>query len=461
MSRVSVTTCSRRTHCAVVCRRGAAFAIALFVAALPGAHAGEPDLSHILTSRWAVGLDDGATQLLDLGWRPEARWRFDDGGRLTGRLRLRVQTESGTRPGDLERDSYAPSTRPRLIGDKTELALRELYYERPLGDWYLTLGKQQVVWGKADGLKVLDVVDPQSFREFILEDFDQSRIPLWTVNLERSAYGWMGGDWTLQVLWIPDRSYHALPRPGATWAFSSPRLVPQAPPGVTVVLDDAQTPDASLRNSDAGVRLSGFVGGWDLTLNYLYQYDNRPALHQRVQPGPVPVVTVTPRYHRTHIAGATFSRAFGDWVLRGELGYFTDRYYLTDDPADTDGVDRAAETSYVLGLDWSGLDDTFVSFQLFQSRLHDRRPGLTQPRLDTNLTLLVRHESLNDTLTAEVLWILNSRDGDGLVRPRVGYDVEENLEVWLAADLFYGTSRGLYGQFDDNDRMVLGLKLGL
>jgi hypothetical protein len=35
---------------------------------------------------------------------------------------------------------------------------------------YFTIGKQQVVWSKADGLKVLGVVNPQSFREFIMTE---------------------------------------------------------------------------------------------------------------------------------------------------------------------------------------------------------------------------------------------------------------------------------------------------
>jgi len=52
-----------------------------------------------------------------------------------------------------------------------EAELREFYLETDWGKSYFTFGKQQVVWGKADGLKVLDVVNPQSFREFILEDF--------------------------------------------------------------------------------------------------------------------------------------------------------------------------------------------------------------------------------------------------------------------------------------------------
>ena len=78
-------------------------------------------------------------------------------------------------------------------------------------------------------------------------------------------------------------------------------------------------------------------------------------------------IIVTPRYHRTHLLGGTFSRAAGDWVIRGEVGYFTDRHFVTTNVADADGVAQSAELSYVLGLDWTGISDTFLSAQLFQS----------------------------------------------------------------------------------------------
>lgn len=455
-------SCSPATPCAVACEPCPGYGIIALAAGLAGsvgAWAGEPDIGQILSGRWGVGIAEQGTQLLDLSWRPELRWRFDEGGRLTGIARLRVDPESGMRPQDMERGSYASLTKPVRIGDSAELELRELYYERSLGRWYLSLGKQQVVWGKADGLKVLDVVDPQSFREFILEDFDQSRIPLWTLDAERPLDA--AGDWTLQLLWIPDRSYHAIPKQGATYAFTSPRLVPQPVPGIPTRLKGPQRPDRALLDSDAGLRLTGFAGGWDLSVNYLYQYHNQPVLHRRVVPGPEPLVEITPRYHRTHVLGGTFSRAFGDWVVRGELGYFTDRFFLTDDPRDADGVAESPELSYVLGLDWSGITDTFLSAQLFQSWLPDRRAGFTRPELDTSLTFLARREFWNDTLRAEVLWIANTNDGDGLIRPKVGYDLEENLELWVGVDIFYGTRRGLFGQFDDNDRLLLGVKLGL
>ena len=44
--------------------------------------------------------------------------------------------------------------------------LRELYVDTKAGDWDLRIGKQQVVWGTADGIKLLDMINPTDYREF-------------------------------------------------------------------------------------------------------------------------------------------------------------------------------------------------------------------------------------------------------------------------------------------------------
>lgn len=420
------------------------------------AQAAEFDFSGIARGQWAIGTEDRGSQALDLVLEPELVSRFDNGWKLTAIGRLRAETIDGLRPGDVDRESYSQASRPGLSGQELGAELREFYLEADWGESYLTLGKQQVVWGKADGLKVLDVVNPQSFREFILEDFDDSRIPLWMVNLERPF-----GDWDAQFIWIPDQTYHALPERDATYAFSSPRLVPSAPPGVTVDVRDVERPNRFIADSDAGIRLSTFWNGWDITLNYLYQYNNFPVLFQRLELSETgPVAVIEPRYERTHMLGGTFSNAFGDWVVRGELGYFTDRFFLTDDAADSDGIVTSPELSYVLGLDWTGIADTFVSAQLFQSWVTDAPDGLVRDALDTNLTFLTRRDYLNDTLQAEMLWLINTNDGDGLIRPKLTYEWQDNLKTWVGADIFYGERDGLFGQFRDNDRIVIGVELG-
>ena len=63
--------------------------------------------------------------------------------------------------------------------------LRELYVDTQLGGWDMRLGKQQVVWGTADGIKLLDIINPTDYRELNQNAMEDSRIPVWMINAER------------------------------------------------------------------------------------------------------------------------------------------------------------------------------------------------------------------------------------------------------------------------------------
>ncbi|MEJ2591376.1 MAG: RNA polymerase-associated protein rapA [Candidatus Thiodiazotropha sp.] len=65
--------------------------------------------------------------------------------------------------------------------------LRELYVDTTLAGWALRLGKQQVVWGTADGIKLLDIINPTDFRELNQNAMEDSRIPIWMINAERNV----------------------------------------------------------------------------------------------------------------------------------------------------------------------------------------------------------------------------------------------------------------------------------
>jgi hypothetical protein len=83
--------------------------------------------------------------------------------------------------------SWSPASRPSTTtrrcrqtdhpGRIGTLELRDLYYEHRL-DRSVRLGKQQIVWGRLDGVKILDVVNPQTFREFILDDLEFAHRPV-------------------------------------------------------------------------------------------------------------------------------------------------------------------------------------------------------------------------------------------------------------------------------------------
>jgi len=418
-------------------------------------HAAELQSSVITSALWSASSHNFKRQSYQLTLEPEFILRFENRAKLTALSRLRSISLDALSPEKVTDDAYSPYSKPLFIGNSSEFELREFYLELPSDNYYFTLGKQQVVWGKADGLKVLDIVNPQSYREFILEDFDDSRIPQWMANIETTV-----GEWDTQFLWIPDQSYHVLATEGGLYMPTSSLILPEPQAGVSVTVKPFKRPGRTLMDSDIGLRLSRFWKGWDLSLNYLYQYDNFALLHQRRSftiNGPH--VEIEPQYRRTHVLGGSFSNAFDNWVLRGELAYFTDRYFLAEGLSDSDGITKGKEMSYVVGLDWAGLENTLISGQLFQSVALNRQSATVRDKSDSTLSLLVNHTLLNETLELRLIWLANSNIGDGLVRLRVTYEWQDNLKTWVSGDTFYGSEEGIFGQFDDNDRLTFGVEL--
>lgn len=369
---------------------------------------------------------------------------------VIGRLRADPFFDNGRIDGT-DFPDLSEATRPLRIGETAELELREAYIRTAWHDWHFTLGKQQIVWGVADGLKVIDVVNPQDLREFILTDFESSRVPLWTVNVERTIK-----DWNLQLVWVPDRSYYILPRPGSEFEFQSG--TPSVPPGFHLELEAPTRPSRFFADSDVGMRLSTFKGGWDITFNYLYHYDDVPAFPRTLRltlDGPA--VVVQPEYERTHLVGGTLSKALGDVTLRAEYGMFFNKYYPTGSLFDRDGVVKGNDFSYMVGLDWFGIKNTVVSVQMFQDWFSNNADGLARDRIQTYTTLAIQRRFIHDTLTLEWVWFQDVNHGDGLIRPKVTYAVNDALSVYAGVDFFYGSNAGFFGQFDSKDRVVGGV----
>ena len=65
-------------------------------------------------------------------------------------------------------------------------ALREAYIDTTYGDWAIRAGKQQTVWGTADGMKLLDAINPTDYSELAQNQMEDSRIPVWMINAEKT-----------------------------------------------------------------------------------------------------------------------------------------------------------------------------------------------------------------------------------------------------------------------------------
>ena len=231
--------------------------------------------------------------------------------------------------------------------------------------------------------------------------------------------------------------------------------------GLDVYVENAEVPDDYIGDSDIGARVSGFAGGWDVTLNYLYHYQDLPVFYQALEltPGGARGV-VTPVYERSHMTGGTLSNAFGDFTLRAEMAYNTDTYHVSSDLASR-GVERSSELASVLGLDWQlGQYDTLLSAQWFQSHLFDYDSSVKRDETEQYMSLFYQRSFAHDTWILDALSLYSLNHHDSLTQLKLKYLWQSNLELWGGADIFLGDRDGVFGQFRDQSRVLLGFELG-
>jgi hypothetical protein len=422
------------------------------------------ELSATWQTEFAI-TDESRVQKFESILQPEVNWSINDGFDMTfiGRLRFDTQDNLGYQ-GD-RFDTYSSLNGPVYEGSNADFEIREWYLDTEMGGIFWRLGKQQVVWGQADGLKILDVINPQSYREFILDDFDDSRIPLWMINAEIP----IGDDDSLQFLWVVDQSYHRFANNGSDYQITSPLLVPQPIAGIGIASFELDKPDKLLKDSDLGLRYSKFYHGWDLTFNYLYHYLDSPVFYQQLSDSSV---TIDAKYQRSHLFGLTASKAFDDWTIRSEIGYSTDSYHLLNPDTkqnsqafvDYQGIRHSKDLSSVIGVDWQGLEDAMISIQWFQSSLldydNDIDNAMYRPKHNQIFSFLYQQNFANETWQLEVLTMYGVDQRDTSIQVELSHMLEDNIELWLGVDLFGGDQQSLFGQFNDTDRFVLGFEWG-
>ena len=394
---------------------------------------------------------EGDLQKREVIFSPEYKGSIGTFGDLTFIGNLRADLEDKLEPGQPQSsNSYRDDFNQRaFIGNTIDAEIRELYVDMYIEDMFVRVGKQQVVWGQADGLRVLDAVNPLHFREFIIGDFDTRRIPTWMVNIEKPL-----GAAVMQFLWIPDKTYNDIPQQG-TFAFRSTQFTPSLFGELPQTLGSVtlEKPNRLFKDDDVGIRVNGFHSGWDWSLNYLYVYDDS-AVTRRTHLGDHQF-RLSQRFERTHIVGASASNAFGKNTVRAEVGYFSDQYYVVDQPDDSDGIASAKEISYVLGLDHQFNGDLLISTQLFQSVVFDAPSTLRRAQWETSLTFLVRHTFFNERAELEALLITDIDEGDGALQVSYQYEYSDSLLLGLSTHIFYGDDIGFYGQFNGNDAVSL------
>ena len=348
-------------------------------------------------------------------------------------------------PNDV-RDEY----RSNFTADESfDQILREGYFDILFKSIDIRLGKQQVVWGEAIGLRITDIVNPQDYREFILDDFIDSRIPLWMAKLN-----YYFDTWTIEGLWILIFEPNRPALSGSEWEWTFNRINPAE--GINATINDPEEPSKNLENGEFGGRISGLLADWNVAASYLYAWDDSPASHVNADPQAA-TLNVDRRFHRMHMIGFTFANAFGRFVPRGEFSYNLGKHFSTADQAQEDSLKEKNFLYYMMGTDYS-VSDYYFNVQLVQKVIMDYETDIYEDEVQTNLSLWFQAKLYNETLKPEVLTIYGSNDKDWMIRPKIVYDFTDYFSMALGIDIFTGPAVSFFGQFNSNDRVYMELK---
>jgi hypothetical protein len=320
--------------------------------------------------------------------------------------------------------------------------LRENYLDISAGKFDFRLGRQHVIWGEMVGLFFADVVSAKDMREFILPAFDILRIPQWAVRAEYSK-----NDFHAEVLWIPVPTIDEIGKPGADF-YPGPFR------GTARYLEEDRS-GRNIGNSNYGVRLSQLIKGWDLSGFYYHSLDASSTFY-RVGSPTEPLV-FQPRHDQIDQFGATITKDIGSAVFKGELVYTDGRQFNVGRLSAVNGLVRQNTLDYALGLDFNLPADTRLNVQFFQRVFFGYDPGIFSDRVENGASVLLNGK-LWQKLEAQALLIHSLNRSDWMFRPRLSWNFQRNWRWAVGADIFGGNPTGLFGRFDQSDRVYTELR---
>ena len=275
-----------------------------------------------------------------------------------------------------------------------EFGLREAYLDIYFNAMDVRIGKQQIIWGKADGVFITDIVSPKDLSEFLLRDFDEIRMGITALKADYYL-----GDNTFEIVWAPNFSSTQMPDESSIWF---PKLSFPAQP----VFDYSHKEVAAkLENSELFVKYSALTSAIDFEIMGGYMWDDDPVMHisKTIDPQSHQLtgLTVTPQHHRLGLAGGSFSTTLGGFVVRGEGAYYNGKYFNSEDPALTHGTVEKNYLHYLVGVDFT-LWDIRVSSQFIQQAILDYDDYIKNNEFENTMTFLAGKDFLRETLRLEL-----------------------------------------------------------
>lgn len=366
---------------------------------------------------------------------------------------------------------------------RTGFRLSEAYYRYSGEIWDISVGRQVIVWGQADGFKLTDVLSARDSSEFIAFSGDDARLPSDSIRLR-----FFHDLFTFEAVAVPFFTPNKLPRFGFEEGAKDGLYYIDTPdtfstPFGTVPVHYTKTESAKPKmftDTEAAARFSFFLPGIDFSVSGFYGWDKTPryaksgyakkGLFNPAAPHNILLNPYIPKelhtnlneeYYRIGMAGIDAAIPVGDVTIRLETAWVGKRYFepknlLTDKSIDDlkrqtpDDVPlefnspQKHQLLMLAGIDWIKSSWT-LSAQYFEDLILNHKNDIERPMHKGFVSLNVSKTFLRETLKLSASGVIDVNYGSTFSTYSVSYAITDNINFALGGDVY---TKGYDGKGD-------------
>ncbi|MDO4692173.1 MAG: hypothetical protein Q4A64_04790 [Porphyromonadaceae bacterium] len=357
---------------------------------------------------------------------------------MSSRTRLRGEVEKSFAGSSLFASFNA--THNALLKERTGFEMREVYLDHRAEHWGFRLGRQLVIWGVADGMRITDLVSPMDMTEFLAQDYDDIRMP---VNALRLFV--FNDKVKLELLAVPIFEGYKLP----TDATNPWSVFPQKAALPLVWDESGSHPKLNLSDVEYGGRLSFTLSGVDFSLSALHTWNKMPVI--TYQPSATKL-TVSPRYYRMGFFGGDISKPLGQFVLRGEAAFNIGKHFSYQPEKSFMTPEGFSSLNYLVGLDWYAPYEWVVMAQFSSESILRYKSHIAQPRHNSIATLNISKKFLGSTLQLSNFTYFDLNHHGWFSRFSADYALNDYIHLSVGYDWF-GGEKGMFSLYKHNSEV--------
>ena len=327
-----------------------------------------------------------------------------------------------------------------ILKDRTGLELREAYLAYAKGNFDLRVGRQIVVWGVADALRVTDCVSPFDYTEFLAQDYDDIRMP---VNALRFFV--FNEKMKLELLAVPTFEGYKLP----TDAQNPWSILPNSTTHPIVWSEEGSRPKLRFSNMEYGGKLCFTLPGVDFSLSALHTWNKMPVISYHPSDTHI---TVSPQYYRMGFLGGDVSKPLGQFVLRGEAALNVDKHFSHKPEVGAMAQKGFNTVNYLVGVDWYAPYEWMVMAQFSSESILRYENQIAQPRHQSLLTLHTAKKLLDSTLQLSNFTYFDLNHKGWFSRFTSSYALNDHIQLSVGYDWF-GGNEGIFGMYKNNSEI--------